>query len=376
MDLVFATEEFVLNRVSYPGFPILLNAQMEVVEEAHLFLVHECLKRGRVRSPRSWAAYGQAMYDYFGFLEANGLAWRSYSDNRNHTPLAAYRDWSLGELGLAASTVNARLRVITRFYRYAASMGWITSVPYDIESVQVRQAKGFLAHTDPTGAQRASPDVILKQHPTEVRLLSKSQIQQFLSAITGPTQMLIARLALQTGLRKEELATFPVRYVVDPSHYDERSAIVRVNMRPEDMKTKGDKPRAIDVPRRLMADLSKYIKHERAVLQEISGERQTELFLNRNGQPWAGGGRTLNNLWARLDLGFKVTPHILRHTFATHTLYDLRQRRVSVDPLMYVRDRLGHSSIKTTERYLHYLSEVEDDLMTHFQEEVDALSQG
>lgn len=66
------------------------------------------------------------------------------------------------------------------------------------------------------------------------------------------------------------------------------------------------------------------------------------------------GAQLLNNL----GLSFKVTPHTLRHTYATHTLYEMRQRKTQIDPLLYIRDRLGHSSILTTEKYLHYLSHV------------------
>jgi len=40
-------------------------------------------------------------------------------------------------------------------------------------------------------------------------------------------------------------------------------------------------------------------------------------------------------------------------------------------PLIYVRDRLGHSSITTTEKYLHFLDDIEDDLRTSYQEEIE-----
>lgn len=373
MDLVFATEDFTLNGFSYPGFPILLDHNMDFIEETHQFLVHECIKRGRVRSPRSWAAYGQSMYDYFGFLEANSFDWREFNSDRNHTILATYRDWSLGDLGQKASTVNSRLRIITRFYRFAVNQGWIDSVPYDMETIKVSQPKGFLAHTDTTGGLRASPDVMLKTQPTEIRVLTRYQIEALLGAIKNPTVHLMTRLALTTGLRKEELATFPASYVVDPAKHEAYREFIRVRLDPRDMKTKGDKPRGIDVPRRVMEDLRQYVIHRRSALEQISGEAQAPLFLNKNGQPWAGGGRGLNTLYLRLGLSFKVTPHILRHTYATHTLYGLRQRQSRFDPLLYVRDRLGHSSITTTEKYLHLLSEVEDDLMTEYQQEIDAL---
>lgn len=215
---------------------------------------------------------------------------------------------------------------------------------------------------------------MLRQRRTEVQLLSKHQVEALLRAITNPTVKLMTRLALQTGLRKEELATFPRRYVVDPTRQDARSSLVRVTLDPTDMKTKDDQERRIDVPARLMADLQHYATHTRGALERLSGEQPPQLFLNKNGQPWTRGGRTLNNLYNRLGLSFRVTPHMLRHTYATHTLYDMRQRQVSADPLLYVRNRLGHASITTTERYLHLLDEVEDDLMTRYQEYIDTLS--
>jgi len=373
MELIFATEDFKLNAISYPGFPILLDQNMEFIEETHQFLLHECIKRGRVQSPRSWAVYGQSLYDYFGFLEGNRFDWREFNYHRNHTILAAYRDWSLGELGLNASTVNSRLRVIIRFYIFAVKQGWIDSLPYDMDTIRVRQSRGFLAHTDASGGLKISPDVMLKTQPTEIRVLSRQQVKVLLKSIKNPTLLLITRLALVTGMRKEELATFPVSYVIETAQHEIFKEFVRVKLDPKTMKTKGGKGRGIDIPIRMMEDLRQYVIHRRSALEILSGQMQQSLFLNKQGQPWADGGRGLNNLYRRLGLPFKVTPHILRHTYATHTLYGLRERQSRFDPLLYVRDRLGHSSVSTTEKYLHLLSEVEDDHMTNYQREIDAL---
>jgi len=64
--------------------------------------------------------------------------------------------------------------------------------------------------------------------------------------------------------------------------------------------------------------------------------------------------------------------HILRHTYATHTLKSLMSRKsITFNPLIYVRDRLGHNSITTTEKYLHFLDDIEDDLRTRYQEEIE-----
>lgn len=373
MRLVFSTSDFKLYGVSYENFPIILDSEMNIVEEVLLFLIKYCIKRGRIKSIKSWEAYGQSMYDYFSFLEANALNWRINDSDANYSILAAYRDWSLSEIKLNPNTVNYRLRLIIKFYQFSFENNWIKSLPYCLEEVRINKSSGFLTHVDVSETMKQSPDILLKAQYTRVKLLSKQQAKEFLMAIINPTQQLIARLALCSGLRKEELASFPNTYIFNPRNYNAYKSLIRINLNPSDMKTKGNKPRGIDIPRTLMEDLWQYVLHERHQLEEISGEKQNTLFLNKNGYPWGNSGKSLNNLWKNLGLSFKVTPHMLRHTYATHTLYEMRKRKTQIDPLLYVRDRLGHASILTTEKYLHYLSEVNEQLITDYQEEIDAI---
>lgn len=76
MELVFADEGFKINGVSYPGFPIILTAELRSIPEVSAFLIYRCLHRGRVESKHTWASYGQALYDYLGFLNAANRDWR------------------------------------------------------------------------------------------------------------------------------------------------------------------------------------------------------------------------------------------------------------------------------------------------------------
>lgn len=372
MRLVFSTSDFKIHGLSYEKFPILLDSEMNIIEEVLLFLVQHCIKRGRIQSIKSWESYGQSMYDYFSFLEANSFDWRVDNKISHYSILAAYRDWSLSEMKLSSNTVNYRLRLIIKFYQFALEMNWIDFLPYNLEEVRSHSPKRFLAHTDASGSSKLVPDVLLKTKHAPIKLLSKQQVREFLTVIKNPTQKLMARLALSSGLRKEELATFPVTYIFNPQNVGIYKGIIRISLHPSDMKTKGGKPRSIDIPRALMTALWDYVIHERYQLEKISGEKQNTLFLNKNGAPWGKAGKSLNNLWKNLGLSFKVTPHMLRHTYATHTLYEMRQRKTQIDPLLYIRDRLGHSSVLTTEKYLHYLSEVEENLITSYQEEIDS----
>jgi integrase/recombinase XerD len=63
MQLIWATEEFVVKGRSYPGFPILLYDGMESCTQANRFLRHY-LFRGVIGSKQSWPSTGRALYDY------------------------------------------------------------------------------------------------------------------------------------------------------------------------------------------------------------------------------------------------------------------------------------------------------------------------
>lgn len=379
MDLFFSTSKFKLNGQSYSGFPILISKEGKVVEEALDFCMSYLIKRGRVQSRKSWVTYGKALYQFFGWCEENGIDWRDVGNDREATILAEFRDWNLSSEGgsLAAGTVNARLRLLCAFYRYAASSGWVATVPYAMETITVSQAKGFLAHVDASGGMRTSADIMLKTPRTVLRLLSKHQSRDLLDALSNPTHRLIVRLALTTGMRREELATFPLKYVINPVTYTKHRSFIRVNLDPRDMTIKGNQPRGIDVPRTVMEDLWQYVLDRRHQHESISDRSQPVLFLTESGQPYANDGAAFLGIVKKAGKAAGipyVNVHVLRHTYATHTLYAMMQAKAQTHALMYVRDRLGHASITTTEKYLHCISELEDVLMSDFQSEIDVMS--
>lgn len=373
MYLVFGTAEFKIKDFSYPGMPILVKQNNDIFIEAVEFLVYYCLKRGSVQSRRSWDTYGRDLYDFFAFLETNGLNWRDVESRTNETLLAIYRDASFEQFNLAASTVNRRLRLAIKFYQYAVGQGWVQRLPYEMETVVVLQPYGFLAHTDTSGGLRSRPDVMLKTPRTRIKVLNSEQVRELLAAIRNPTLKLIVRFALRIGLRKTELLTFPVSYIRNPSSTSMRSHVV-VPLNPSEMSIKVDVARTIHVPVSVMKALWEYVIHQRHELVMGKDHPTDRLFVTARGEAWSPDSRALNTMLKDLDLPFPVYPHILRHTYATHTLKSLRQKaNLSFDALLYVRDRLGHASITTTEKYLHFLHQIEDDLMTQYQQELDAI---
>jgi integrase/recombinase XerD len=194
----------------------------------------------------------------------------------------------------------------------------------------------------------------------------------------------MTKLMLQTGLRNEECRTFPTKYLFDPSP-ERRSRRIKVDLSPSDMRLKGNRPRRIYVSGQLMKDLFDFVSFgEGAVRAKLyrgtKGAASPFVFLNRAGEPWSEKGlcNAYRKLWctessAKPALDFKVTPHMLRHTFATHELYAESRLRNLGFALAWVRDRLGHASISTTTVYVHCLDMLGEQLLNQYEREIDAL---
>jgi integrase len=238
-----------------------------------------------------------------------------------------------------------------------------------------------MAHTDKSGSQKNTVNVMLKEKASSLRILTKQEVKTLMSHQCFISQHLIYRLAVQTGLRKQELLTFPESYIQDP-RTKRGSAIVAVVLRSRDMQvingqggTKGNKERTIHIPMSLYERLWQYKLHERyglLVKNEVS--EQKALLLNRFGQPYSIKGTILNTELKNIVGRKEISLHKLRHTYATFKLYGLRNNpSYKGDPLVYVQDRLGHSSILTTQIYLHYLEDLEGDLMTEYDQDIDQI---
>ena len=125
--------------------------------------------------------------------------------------------------------------------------------------------------------------------------------------------------------------------------------------------------------------LWQYREGIRPRLQRLAPD-SNNLFLNRFGKPFVDDGLVapLDRLGRRI--GFHIHPHMLRHTFATHTLSSLQDLKsagkIRSSPLIILKNLLGHSSITTTSRYVDHLDAIDDSYGTNYQSEIDALVLG
>lgn len=176
------------------------------------------------------------------------------------------------------------------------------------------------------------PDLVsfLGRGPTERKklpvVLSVDEVDRLLSALKRPKFRVFFTLVYATGLRVSEACR------VETGHIDAERQVLRVI-------GKGDKERLVPLSPRLLRILRAYWKQERP--------RAPWLFTSRKGDALRADTARIAIKRAAQQAGLtkKVTPHVLRHTFATHLLDNDTDLRV-------IQVLLGHASISSTTRYV------------------------
>ncbi|WP_026777843.1 site-specific tyrosine recombinase XerD [Polaribacter sp. Hel_I_88] len=178
--------------------------------------------------------------------------------------------------------------------------------------------------------------------------LSEEEINELISAVDlshsqGERNRTILETMYSCGLRVSELVTLKI------SDLFFEEGFIKVT-------GKGDKERFVPIHYNAQKYISMYINEIRTHLKPSKGFEDT-LFLNRRGK-----GLTrqmiftiLKEVSVKINLNKKISPHTLRHSFATHLLKNGADLRA-------IQQMLGHESITTTEVYVHldtsYLKEV------------------
>lgn len=110
---------------------------------------------------------------------------------------------------------------------------------------------------------------------------------------------------------------------------------------------KGDKERIIPLGDYAIKWIEKYIEEARPILIK-KNQNETHLFVNHHGKPLSRQGvwKNLNQIVLAAGIHKTITPHTLRHSFATHLLENGADLRI-------VQELLGHADISTTQIYTH-----------------------
>jgi integrase/recombinase XerD len=189
---------------------------------------------------------------------------------------------------------------------------------------------------DPSGLSSASTGVV--QLP---KTLSIHEVELLIASAGGdlshPLQLrdvALIELLYATGARISEAAGLDV----DDVDIQDASVVLR---------GKGDKQRRVPVGRTALGTIEAWLVRGRPQLA-AKGSGSPRLFLNAYGRPLSrqAGGAIVSDAAHGAELGFKVSPHMLRHSCATHLLEGGADVRV-------VQELLGHANVQTTQIYTH-----------------------
>jgi integrase/recombinase XerD len=221
--------------------------------------------------------------------------------------------YHLKDLGLAASSIRRNISAVRTYFKFLVGEGHVVRDPSD----RLETPKRW----------RTLPDVLSVEEVE--RLLAAPSIEE--PMVFRDRAML--ELAYGAGLRVSEWITLGVRDVM----FDDM--LVRVF-------GKGGKERLVPIGRNAIGAVALYLRELRPRLER--GEGQGILFLNARGEPMTrmGAWKILRRHVTTAGLAKRVTPHTLRHSFATHLLENGADLRA-------VQEMLGHADISTTQIYTH-----------------------
>lgn len=275
------------------------------------FLMYALAEQG-LATP-SIEAYRRDLADFSRFVASRGAASPAHV---NHAAITVYLI-TLRRQGRAPSTVKRRTAAIRSFYKYL-------------------QREGALAH-DPT-LDLASPK-LPRRLP---RVLTVTEVERLLAAPNpanpeGLRDRALLELMYATGLRVSETVGLEL------SDVDLAHEVVRCI-------GKGNKERLVPLGSHAVRALREYLGRARP---QLARRRITQaLFVSRRGGRFTRQGcwKLIRRYARRAGITTVLTPHMLRHSFATHLLErgaDLRA----------VQEMLGHATISMTQLYTHLTRE-------------------
>jgi site-specific recombinase XerD len=259
--------------------------------------------RSRGMAEKTRRAYGVDLDQLAQFVGERDPASLRPSDLRR---FAAH----LSESGMSKTSVSRKLAAVRTFYRHLIEIGEVQASPADLVASPKRDQ--YLPHVLKPAEVAAVLESIPASTPLELR------------------DRAMFELAYAAGLRAEEIVN------LDVTSADPDAEQLRV-------LGKGSKTRVVPAGEPAWRSLASYLERGRPALQQ---DPEPALFISKTGKRLSTSDvrRRLNGWVRRAAVQGGVTPHTLRHSFATHLLEGGADLRA-------IQELLGHATISTTQTY-------------------------
>lgn len=257
-------------------------------------------------SKHTLRAYKRDLLDFYEYVKKNNFDYKNISRNSLRGFLIELR-----EKGLDKRSISRKISSIRSFYKFLLKDGAIE--------------KNSLVSLELPKIDKKLPTFLTEE---EVIKLINAPNEE---TLIGFRDKLILIFLYSTGMRVSEIVSLKVSQL----DLDKGEVIIT---------GKGKKDRVIFLTEELKDLIREYLNKRK--------KNSNVLFINRNGKPLTDKGiRLLVEKYAKKVVPYKkVTPHTLRHTFATHLLTNGADLRV-------VQELLGHTKLSTTQIYTHLTKE-------------------
>ncbi len=266
----------------------------------------EYLKTEKKASANTLSSYMRDLRQYSEYLERLGSVDITEADR---DVIAEYLD-KLSDAGKSAATVTRNVASIKSFYAYLITLGVVETNPCkNVTAVKV---------------ERKLPQILTGQ---EVELLLQ---QPKCTDMKGYRDKAMLELLYATGIRVTELIS------LDVSNVNLGACFIRCSSK--------SKERIIPLYPGAVKALTDYIQNIRPNM--IASDQEEALFVNMNGERMTRQGfwKIIKHYQQKAQIDKDITPHTLRHSFATHLLEN------GAD-LKSIQEMLGHADISSTQIY-------------------------
>ena len=279
--------------------------------EKQIKLFLEFLQNDKKLSENTLQSYRRDIVQYAEYIEKNKLNYSKVTKEDIQT----YLD-SLKAMQKKTSTISRNLASIRSFYQFL-----------------VRNRKAKQDPTEGIGSpkiEKKAPSILSSQ---EIELLLEQPKDVDLKGIRDKAML---EFAYATGMRVTEIISLDIEDV----NFTEGYVTCR----------NGTKQRNIPLGKISLKALKEYVEHARSVL--IKDEKNKALFVNINGKRLTRQGfwKIIKYYKEQAHITKDITPHVLRHSFATHLLQN------GAD-LKAIQTMLGHSDISSTQVYMQFQDE-------------------
>jgi integrase len=383
---------------------LLLDKEGKALYPHNLFLHSLMAERGL----KNTNTHASALLAYNRWLDATNLTYRSLTGEPHEGTPWLFADYLLDDLrvinpetgesdnedGFALSTARTYMRCIIDFYKWLHREGVLTwskdCKPFEFIYVRTKKNQNrdiyMLSHIHKNKTIEVQTTTLMKRFPKiqstpqhkKLKPLTanhKAELEAVLDELDG-VKVLMTRLMLKTGLRLDELVSFPDDVVKTPV-----LDVTKVSIGPANsVRTKYSKQREIEVPWGIMQELYEYkASDERQAalekagisidndlnqrLHDGGGNTHGRLFVSRKGEPFSAN--TFQTFFSGIrkrirkkDPTWYYRVHDLRSTFATYWLIEEQKKRdVLFDFLQgELAVLLGHEDESTTKKYINFMN--------------------